>query len=119
MENQERTNRENRSVRVGPEMCCCGDQDFSETMANCCESMGQDDNGCSNMAEHTKKCRWFLLVPVVVGAGFFLSALFLDAEISRILWLIVSGLIILAGIFALIMMGRIKGCCEPAHNTEV
>ncbi len=73
-----------------------GDQTAGRT--GCCHSM-------------TGKCRWFPLIPVVLGVVLLLLGYYLDAEITRILWMVVAGLTVLLGTFGLIMMGRIKGAC--------
>ena len=51
--------------------------------------------------------RWLALVALVFGTVFLVSGLFVDAEINRIVCMVFSGVIVLMGIFALIMMGRI------------
>jgi hypothetical protein len=59
------------------------------------------------------KCRWFPLVPVVFGVILLLLGYYLDAEITRVLWMAVAGLTVLLGTFGFIMMSRIKAaCCE-------
>lgn len=51
-----------------------------------------------------KGCKWCAFMPIIFGIVLFLLGYFLSAEVVRILWLIMSGLIILMGIFCLIMM---------------
>jgi hypothetical protein len=57
------------------------------------------------MMKHCMKgCRWCALMPIGFGTALFLLGYFLDAEIVRILWLIVSGLIVFMGVICLFMM---------------
>ncbi len=56
------------------------------------------------MMKFMKGCRWCPLIPTTFGIIFFLLAYFLDAETVRVLWLIISGIMILMGLFGLIMM---------------
>jgi hypothetical protein len=99
METKEKTNNENK---------CCGTvedkQKMAEMMDKCCEGMSGTDDCSSMMAECMKRCRWFPLIPLIVGVFLFLLGYYLDAEVVRILWMVVAGLIILLGTFGLIMM---------------
>ncbi len=108
METKEKTSNENK---------CCGTvedkQKMAEMMDKCCEGMSGTDDCGSMMAECMKKCRWFPLIPVIIGVLFLLLGYYLNSEVTRILWLIAAGLVVLAGTFGFIMMsigGRI--CSE-------
>ena len=48
-------------------------------------------------------------VPVILGIVLLLLGYYLDAEVIRILWIVVAGLIILLGTFGLVMISRMKG----------
>lgn len=48
-------------------------------------------------------CQWCAIFPVTFGAILFLLGYFLDAEVVRILWMILSGFMILMGAFMFIM----------------
>jgi len=61
------------------------------------------------MKECMKRCRWCPIIPVILGIFLLLLGYYLDAEITRILWMAVAGLIILLGTFGLFMMNKIKG----------
>ncbi len=104
METKEKTSNENN---------CCGTvedkQKMTEMMDKCREGMSGTDDCSSMMAECMKRCRWFPLILVIVGIFLLLLGYYLDAELTRILWMVVAGLIILLGIFGLIMMNKIKG----------
>ena len=92
----EKENGEKRCMESWPNMSCCGKRDTGE-MSDCCKSM--------------KGCRWFPLLPIIFGVAFLFSGYCLDAEITRILWIIGAGLIVLVGLFGLFMMGRMKKMC--------
>jgi hypothetical protein len=103
---------EKRSNKNG----CCGTEadshQVAEMMAKCCEGMSGPGDCGSMMAECMKKCRWFPLIPVVLGALLFLLGYYLNAETTRILWMIVSGLVIIFGTFGFVMIsGMKKTCC--------
>ncbi len=104
METKEKTSNENK---------CCGTvedkQEMTEMMDKCCEGMSDTDDCGSKMAECMKKCRWFPLIPVVFGVVLLLLGYYLDAEITRVLWMIAAGFVILLGTFGLVMVSRMKG----------
>ncbi len=112
MENEEKRNNENKFAENCCDTSCCGGQSTSEAMAECCEGMSGPGDCRSMMAECMKKCRWFPLIPMIIGVTFLLLGYYLNAEVTRILWIIAAGLVVLAGTFGFIMMsigGRI--CC--------
>ncbi len=106
MEMKEKTSNENK---------CCGTvedkQKMAEMMDKCCEGMSGTDDCGSKMAECMNKCRWFPLIPVVFGVVLLLLGYYLDAEITRVLWMITAGFVILLGTFGLVMISRMKGIC--------
>ncbi len=108
MGTEEKRANQNEFAGEGPAMSCCEGQDISEKMAECCESPGEAGGWCSMMGECMKGCRCFPLIPVMLGIGLFLLGYYLDAEITRILWMILSGLIILMGVFGFVMKSMIS-----------
>ena len=66
---------------------------------------------CSMMSKCMKGCRWFPLFPIILGIVLLLLGYYLDAEVIRIIWMIVSGLVIVLGILGLFMMGKMKNMC--------
>ncbi len=60
------------------------------------------------MKECMKSCKPCAIMPILFGGVFFLLGYFLEAEIVRILWLVFSGLMILMGVFAFIMMSAMS-----------
>ena len=109
MKKQNKTENETRETKfeengAGMESCC------SKMMAHCCEDVNEEaPEGMKAMMSKCSKCmkvfRWFPLIPVVLGSIIFLSGYLLDAEIVRMLWLIVSGSLVLLGFLALILIG--------------
>ena len=77
---------------------------MSEMMNKCCEGMRGTNDCRSMMAECMRKCRWFLLLPVIIGILLLLLGYVLDAEVTRILWMTAAGLVILMGSFGFLMM---------------
>ncbi|MHC4655241.1 MAG: hypothetical protein ACYTDW_03220 [Planctomycetota bacterium] len=114
METEEKTN-EKKEFAGWPNMFCCGMQDSREIMFNFCKSIGKDDNHRSMMNKCMKRCRWFLFVPVVFGIAFLKLGYFLNPEITRILWMIAAGFVILMGTFALLMMSRMNRIWRSAE----
>jgi len=108
MDNDERRKNENEFAAKCCDTSCCVDPSDTK-MSECGQAIGRTD-GCHSMMG---KCRWFPLVPVVFGVILLLLGYYLDAEITRVLWMAVAGVTVLLGTFGLIMMSRIKGaCCE-------
>ena len=111
MEKKEKTNNE-KEFMEWPNMSCCGTQGSQEAMPDCCKSIGGDDNCRSMMNKCMKGCRWFPFVPVVLGIAFLTLGYFLNPEVTRILWMIAAGFVILMGIFGLVMMSKMKQICH-------
>jgi len=59
-------------------------------MARCCEPM-------------MRACRWFPLIPAVLAAAAFLLGYYLSPPTTRILWLVVSGTVVLIAALGLIL----------------
>lgn len=51
-----------------------------------------------------QRCSWCPLLPIILGIIGFLVGYFLDAEIVRILWLILSGAMVVMGLLGWLMM---------------
>jgi len=108
MEKKERIRNENERTNQSSNISCCGGQDISEMMPDCCKSVFEANDCRSMMGECMKGCGWFPLVPVILGILLLLLGYYLDAEITRILWMIAAGFLILMGTFALLMMSRMN-----------
>jgi len=104
MEHEETKNKENRFTEQPTETPCCGGQGMSDFFSQCCDGMKGPRDCRSMMAECMKKCRWFLLIPVLFGALFLLLGYVLDAEATRTLWIAVAGFVIVMGAFGFLMM---------------
>lgn len=111
METKEKIN-DKKEFKGWPNMSCCWTQGGHETVPDCFKSIGEDDNRRSMMNKCMKRCRWFLLVPVALGIAFLMLGYFLNPEITRILWMIAAGFVILMGIFVLVMMSKMKQICH-------
>jgi hypothetical protein len=94
---------------------CCGTvedkQKMAEVVAKCCESAGEGGDCRSMMNGCMKKCRWFPLFGVTIGILLLLLGYYLNAEVTRILWMVAAGFVVLVGIFVLIMMSRMQRVC--------
>jgi len=104
MEHEETKNSESRFTEKPSDTPCCGGRGMSDFFSQCCDGMSGPRDCGSMMAECMKKCRWFLLIPVLMGAVFLLLGYFLDAEATRTLWMAAAGLVILMGFLGFLMM---------------
>lgn len=111
MENEEKRNNENKFAERCWDTSCFGGQGMPEAMTKCCEGMSGSGDCRSMMAECMRKCRWFLLIPVIIGILLLLLGYVLDAEVTRILWMTAAGLVILMGGFGFLMMSLSKRAC--------
>ena len=108
MKTEEKRSDEGKFEEKCCDTSCCEGQGFSEMAGQCCTSAGEGFDCRSMMGECMKGCRWFPLIPVVLGILLLLLGYYLDAEITRILWLIAAGFVILMGTFCLLMMSKMK-----------
>ncbi|MHC4362257.1 MAG: hypothetical protein ACYSTZ_05475 [Planctomycetota bacterium] len=111
METKEERNGEKKAAKEWPNMSCCGTQGSHGTIPDCCKSIGEGDDCRSMMSKCMKGCGWFPLVPVVLGIVLLLLGYYLDAEITRILWMITAGLAVTIGVFGLLMVHKMKKIC--------
>jgi len=113
MANEEKINNENKFAERCRDTSCFGGRGMSEMMAKCCEGMSGSGDSRSMMAGYMNMCRWFPLIAVILGISFLLLGYYLDAEITRILWILAAGFLILMGTFCLLMMSKmIRICCS-------
>lgn len=94
---------------------CFGGQGFADTAGQCCTSAGGGFDCRTMMAECMKGCRWFPLIPVVLGISLLSLGYYLDAEITRILWMAAAGFLIVMGTFAFLMMSKINRIWRSAE----
>ena len=111
IETKEQKNKEKNFEQQSPNSSCCQPQGESPQMPDCCNDMGNANNSSSKMPDCMKRCRWFPIIPVILGITLLLLGYYLDAEITRILWMIAAAFVILMGTFALLMMGKMKKMC--------
>ena len=80
-------------------------------MPGCCKSMFGTGDGSSMMDKCMRMCRWFPLVPVILGISLLLVGYYLDASTTRVLWMFAAGFIALMGFLGLIFAGTMKKMC--------
>ncbi|MHC4206239.1 MAG: hypothetical protein ACYSTT_16430 [Planctomycetota bacterium] len=112
MANEEKINNENKSAEK-----CCDTSSWDgpgmfEAMAGCCGGMSGPGDSRSMMAGCMNMCRWFPVIAVIFGILFLLLGYFLDAEITRILWMVAAGFLILMGTFCLLIMSKMIRICR-------
>ncbi|MHC4154653.1 MAG: hypothetical protein ACYST6_06995 [Planctomycetota bacterium] len=91
---------------------CCVGPDSHKMMEDCCESIGGAMDCSSVMGRCMKGCRWFPLIPVVLGIALLVLGYYLDAEVTRILWMVGAGLVILMGTLGAVMMRLMIRACN-------
>ena len=114
--NNNKTNKENQKGSekqpcCRPEECkeCCPDND--KAVSGCCGG-GEEPDGTGKCFS---KCRYFPLVPVIMGTVFLLLGYFLSPEATRVLWMVGAGLIMGMGLFGLIAINRMAGKLAASH----
>jgi hypothetical protein len=115
MKTEEKRSDKGRFERKFFETSCLGGQGFAETAGQCCTNAGGGFDCRSMMRECMRGCRWLPLVPVVLGILLLLLGYYLDAEITRILWMGAAGFVILMGTFCLLMMSRMNKTWRSAE----
>ena len=78
---------------------------------------------CESMADMMKTCsgtfRWLPLLPLAGGVVLFTVGYLLEAEVVRILWLAVSGVIVLLPLLVMIaMLVYSGGHCFRPHSPK-
>ena len=111
MANEEKINNKNKSAEQCCDTSCWGGPGMPEMMAKCCGGMSGPGDSRSMMAGCMKMCRWFPLVPVILGIILFVLGYYLDASIIRVLWMLFAGFVAVMGTFGLILMGRMRKMC--------
>lgn len=112
MENEEKRKNEYKFTEKCWDASCFGGRGMPKMMAKCCEDMSGPGDSRSMMAGCMRMCRWFPLMPVILGILFLLLGYYLDAEITRILWMVAAGFFILMGTFCLLMMSKMIKICS-------
>ena len=111
METKEKRNDKKKTVATWPNIFCCGTGDGPWEMPGFCKSISETGDFSSMMNRCMKMCRWFLLVPLILGITLLLLGYYLDASITRVLWMFSAGFIALLGILGLILAGTMKKMC--------
>lgn len=111
MDTRER-GRDERKTREGwPGMLWCGSDAETGWMAHWCGGVRARGNGRSMMGRCAAMCRWFPLLPLILGIALLLMGYYLDASVTRVLWMFMAGSVALMGLFGLIVAGRMKKMC--------
>lgn len=110
MDNNETGKNQNEFVeKPWEEFCCPSRGDLNRAKEDL--TGGRPGGCCSAMG----KCRWFPMMPVALGIIMLLLGFYLDASITRVLWMSVAGCVALLGVLGLILAGRMKKmCCGTA-----
>ena len=95
-----------------------------EHWANCCQCFGRKDPDFDSdtdmqhtMAKCFSCCRYFLLIPIILGITFLLFGYYLNPEVIRALWMIGAGMAVAMGMLGALAMRRFAsgssfpGCC--------
>ena len=107
MDNNETSS--NESETCWDKFCCGSPGDLNGAKD---DQAGVGPAGCCSMMG---MCRWFPLIPVVLGIILLLMGYYLDASITRVLWMLAAGFVALLGLLGLMLAGRMKKmCCSTA-----
>jgi len=112
METKEKRNDQKKAVERWPGMSCCTSDADPWSMASCCKSFFETHDCTSMMARCAAMFRWFPLLPLILGIALLLLGYYLDASITRVLWMFVAGFVALMGAVGLILAGRMKKMCR-------
>ena len=110
MQTNEKTNDRRESAERLVNMFCCGTRGRKE-MPDCCKSMWESDDCRSMMGKGMNVCRWFPLIPVIIGIALFLLGYYVNAEVTRVMLMLLAGSLALLGVLGLIMAGWMKKMC--------
>jgi len=113
MQTGEKTNDTQENVEKSGNTFCCGTGSGERKMADCCESMPESHDCRSKISKMMKACRWFPMIPVMLGLGLFLLGYYVKPETAKVMWMFMAGALVLFGTFALLMAGRMKKICCP------
>ena len=105
-------NRQQRKERKRDDAwSCCGTGDWMTGCSPDANRMGafgwRAEGMPSFMRNCSSMCRYFPLVPVIMGAGFLALGYFLSPESVRVLWMVGAGIAVVMGLFGLVVVGRI------------
>jgi hypothetical protein len=111
METKEERNEKRQSEPTQAKASCCGPENISGEMPDCCKDFGKSDKCHTMMAKCAKLCRWFPIIPVILGIALLLLGYYLNPEITRILWMAGAIVVTSMGVLGLIMINMIKRTC--------
>ena len=108
METTERTNDEKRASQTWPNFSCCMTGAGTQEVTDRSQSISGTFDCSSMMGKCAAMCRWLPLVPVILGTALLLVGYYLDASITRVLWMSAAGFVALMGVAGQILAGRMK-----------
>jgi hypothetical protein len=111
METKETRNDEKTAKENWPDMPCCASDGNAGEMAGGCKSFFETCDCSAMMGEWATTCRWFPLLPAILGIALLLLGYYLDPTITRVLWMLAAGFVALLGILGLILAGSTKNMC--------
>ena len=106
METQVSENEEVTSTGKASNNSCCESNSDSGMIPDCCKSISESEETCSMMSKCMTGCRWFPLIPVILGIALIMLGYFLNAEVIRIIWMISSGFVLVLGVLGLFIAGK-------------
>ncbi len=104
MANDKNINNENKSTEKCWDTSCFGWRNMPEVMAKCCEGMSRPGDCRFMMTQCMRRCRWFLLIPIVIGILLLLFGCVLEAEVTRIIWIAAAGFVVFMGVLCFLMI---------------
>ena len=120
MDNEKKQSNEQNAAESWWGTACCGPQDESGGFWNCCGGAGGARDCRSMMERCWRVCRWIPLLPVVLGISLLLLGYYLDASITRVLWMLAAGFSVVLGILGLILAGTMKNmCCGTGRENQM
>ncbi|MHC4519013.1 MAG: hypothetical protein ACYTAS_10520 [Planctomycetota bacterium] len=106
METGERKNDEKKAPEGWAGPCWCGSDAEAGEAGGCCGGTWTAGDGSSMMGRCATVCRWFPLLPLALGIALLLLGYYLDASVTRVLWMLGAGFVTLMGALGLILAGR-------------
>ncbi len=116
MKTEERRSERKKAAEAWSRMSCCGADAGPARMPDWFRSVSETRDCSTMMGNCMKMCRWFPIVPVVLGIACLLLGYYLDASITRVLWISVAGFVALMGALCLIFASRMAKMCRAAES---
>ena len=108
MKTRERGNAESKTRENWPGMFWGPPEVDSGGTADCCAGVSAMCDCSSMMGRCPAMCRWFPLLPLILGIVLLGLGYYLDASITRFLWMFAAGFMALMGAAGLILAGGMR-----------